>query len=99
MSHTPQEGERGEHVINVIDIGEEVICDVCGEDFTDSDALGGILFGSYAYCPDCSPGLLDRVKEYHEESHIKAVCPPGVTFREWVLQLRGGDNTIKISSF
>lgn len=81
------------------DIGETVICDSCDEDYTDSDLEGGLLFGSYAYCPKCSPGLVTRAKEYGEIGHIKAICPEGMSFRQWVLGLRGGDNTITVKTF
>ena len=80
----------------IIDIGEEVCCDICNEDFTNSDEEGGFLFGSKAYCPKCAEKRLPAIKSYNEEHYIKAYCPKGMSFRQFVLNLRGGDNTIKI---
>lgn len=85
-------------VIRVIDIGNSVVCDGCGNDYTESDESGGILFGSSAYCPGCAPGIEESARKYSEEENIGAVCPPGVSFREWVLAIRDGNNTITIST-
>ena len=42
----------------IIDIGETVLCDLCNADYTDSEAEGGILVGTYAICPTCAPGII-----------------------------------------
>jgi hypothetical protein len=34
--------------ITIIDIGEMVLCDLCNADYTDSEAEGGILMGTYS---------------------------------------------------
>ena len=81
---------------SVIDIGDSVICDACGDDYTNSDDSGGFLFGSSAYCPKCAVSRLPNIKSYGEEHFIKARCPKSMSFKDWVLQLRGGDNTIKV---
>ena len=80
---------------NIIDIGNAVVCDFCNLDYTNSDEEGGILIGSWAVCPLCAPEALRNADQYHEP--IDAVCPHGKSFRQWVLELRGGDNTIRIS--
>jgi hypothetical protein len=74
----------------IIDIGEAVVCDICNADYSESDESGGILLGSYAICPACEPKL--------NASDIDAECPAGVSFKDWVLSLRNGDNTIRITS-
>ncbi len=58
------------------------------EEFTSSKETGGILFGSKAACPKCAPGIEKRAKEFGEEKHIKARCPDGMGFAEWVRGLR-----------
>lgn len=78
------------------DMGNQVVCDICDGDFTFSDAMGGILFGRKACCPKCAPRIEASALKHGEQSHIKARCPDGVTFREWCLSLRAGDNTVKI---
>lgn len=69
-----------------IEVGEMVFCDDCGEDFTNAPDLGGILFGSKAICPRCSPRWEASAKKHGEESHIRARCPDNKSFAEWVLE-------------
>ena len=78
---------------DIIDIGNTVLCDLCNDDYTDSDAEGGLLVGSYVVCPQCAPDIDDT----GDEPIIK--CPAGMRFRDWVLRLRGGRNTIEITAF
>ena len=33
--------------------------------------------------------------KYEETEHIRARCPPGMTFHAWIMELRGGNNTIR----
>lgn len=80
----------------VIDIGDAVVCDFCNADYTDSEESGGVLIGSFAVCPRCAPDAL-RSADKHGEP-VDAVCPPDKSFKEWVLELRGGDNTIRITT-
>lgn len=84
--------------IEIIDNGPRVVCDGCNIEYTKRDDCGGILFGSNAYCPACTERMLPKIKKYGEEQFIKAKCPPDMKFRDWVLHLRGGDNTVKIIS-
>lgn len=78
------------------DIGEEVACDFCGDDYTNSTAHGGFLFQSKAVCPKCAPEHLISVRSNGEERFIRGFCPPGMSFKDWVLSLRNGDNRIRI---
>lgn len=63
-----------------IDAGEMVICDVCNDDYTESDAMGGCIYNNYAYCPKCASKINDgpRVIRFLND----------VPFRESVLQYR-----------
>lgn len=83
--------------IETIDMGDRVICDMCGEEWTGRPESGGFLFGSKATCPTCGPALERDIVRSAEE-HVRARCPAGVPFATWVLSLRGGDNTIRILS-
>jgi hypothetical protein len=59
---------------------DEVICDFCNGDYSDSDEQGGILIGSYAICPECaSPALQIRADKVSRE---------GESFKEFVLRIR-----------
>ena len=80
----------------IIDYGRIVLCDDCGTDYTNRDDVGGLLFQSKALCPDCVPQRERQIAKYHEERFVKARCPLGLPFRVWVLQLRGGDNRVRI---
>lgn len=89
------------HYVNqeVTDIGEHVECDACSTEFPSGDKRsGGFLFGSYAYCPVCESRALKRIKSYGEEHFIKARCPQGMPFRDWVLWLRDGNNNIIVTT-
>jgi hypothetical protein len=77
----------------IIDIGDTVLCDICNGDYTMSDDQGGILVGSYAVCPSCAPDFDDS----DDEPII--YCPAGMRFRDWVMRLRGGRNTIEITTY
>ena len=84
----------GNHTI--IDIGEMVLCDLCNADYTDSEAEGGILMGTYSICPTCAPGV---IRDAERTGEPFARCPAQTRFKDWVLQLRGGRNTIEITVF
>lgn len=83
----------------IIDIGEEVYCDNCNEDYSESEESGGILFQSKAICPKCAPSWLDRINFYGEGMYLNGRCPDDMSFKDWVLGLRGGNNTIKIQTW
>jgi hypothetical protein len=74
---------------------EAVICDLCDRAFRDheghvlDDAKGGIKMGEMAICPYCSPVTLANA-EKHGEMRFVVKCPDGMTFANWVLQLRNG---------
>lgn len=73
----------------MVDIGDEVACDFCNGDFTDSEKTGGLLLGSYAVCPDCvTPALL---------RDADSVAADGETFKAFVLRSRI-DNTCGIAT-
>jgi hypothetical protein len=74
------------------DIGDIVVCDYCNADYTNNDRSGGVLCGG-VLCPDCA---IQTIRDYPDD--IEAQCPPDLSFKEWVLRLRGGDNTITITS-
>ena len=87
-------------LIETIDIGDQVMCDICNTDYTnDNVSKGGILFGSKAVCPKCIPRMEQNIIKYHEEEFIKDRCPVDMTFREWCLKLRNGRNTIETYAF
>ena len=65
-----------------------IICDLCGEDYTNSNQQGGILFGSRAICPTCTPETLKVIRKYKEERYIKAFCPAELSFSAFVRQIR-----------
>lgn len=82
--------------IQIQEIGTQVNCDVCNEEYDHKPESGGFLFGSYAYCPKCAKEYLPSIQKDGEEHMITARCPDNLSFFKWVMKLRGGDNTIKI---
>lgn len=80
----------------VVSIGDIVVCDDCDEDYTDKPDQGGIIFTGYAYCPKCTPKRLKDIQRFKEERFIKARCPEGVSFADFVRRYRGGDGTVMI---
>lgn len=85
-------------ILQQIDIGRQVICDSCSKDYTDLPDKGGILFGSKAICPECTPTWKSRASHFGEESFIKGECLPTQSFADWVRELRGGNNTLTVYS-
>lgn len=80
----------------VIDVGDSVCCDFCGDEFRGQPDVGGLLFQSKAVCPRCAPKLEKDAAGYGETHFIRGRCPPGMSFHAWVMELRGGDNTVKV---
>lgn len=80
------------------DIGPEVICDFCGDNYTGRKDPGGLLFESKAACPGCAPRIEANAMKDGELRFIRARCPDNVPFAEWCLQLRGGDNSVHVIS-
>lgn len=69
----------------VLDMGRTVVCDAaCAQDFTDSPAVGGILFRTWAVCPDCAP----RFEASDEADQIRERARPGETFGDFVRRYR-----------
>lgn len=88
--------------VQTFEIGDTVICDWCGKDYTnppESEKCGGLMFGSKACCPECVPRVIKGAKEYNEESYITEYCPEGMPFKEWIIKRSGGKRTLKVYSF
>lgn len=80
-----------------VDIGRTVVCDSCSDDCTDSTESGGFIFSSNAYCPKCAPQALRNIERFNEQRYIKARCPEGQSFADFVRAYRGPHgNTITI---
>lgn len=71
------------------DCGNDVLCDFCNKDWSESDKSGGFLFNSKAVCPDCSERMLESIKKYDEVAFIKGRCPAEMSFSNWVRKIRG----------
>lgn len=71
-----------------VDPGNDVICDICGDDYTNSEESGGYIFSSYAYCPGCADRGMKSIKKHNEEKYIKATCPPDMSFADWIRSIR-----------
>jgi hypothetical protein len=81
----------------VIPVGSTVLCDACDTDLTNDPRSGGYLFGSYGYGPCCAAKRLAVIRGYGEEWNIRARCPEGVSFADWIRGMRGPDAAIRIT--
>ena len=67
---------------------KRICCDLCGEDYTNSNEKGGMIFNIYAACPFCLLTFRDTIVEYKEEDLIRANAIEGETFAEFVIRIR-----------
>lgn len=83
----------------VIDIGRLVACDDCGTDYTDSPASGGFVWHNRATCPTCADRVLKVLPTQKLVRLLQSGlhCAAGVSFADFVRELRGGNNTIKVT--
>jgi len=88
--------EANENPGKKVSIGDIVVCDICDKDYTSSDKTGGFIFVSKAYCPDCASKSEGAIKKYGEEKYIRARCPAGTPFADFVRQYRGDFNYVSI---
>ena len=62
-----------------VDCGDEVICDLCNESYTESEETGGCAVGTWAICPKCVGKLTEEPDQRAGENE---------TFRDFVYRLR-----------
>lgn len=84
MNNASQDGLASHFTAIDVELGDQVLCDFCGNDCTDSPDQGGLLFLSKAICPECAPDYEKRIAEHGEEHHIRGRCPVGKSFADWV---------------
>ncbi len=72
----------------LIPVGRIVVCDDCGKDYTDLPDTGGVIVQSKAICQLCAVTWLKVIAKHHEEEHIKAICPEGEIFADFVRDYR-----------
>jgi len=71
--------------------GLHVNCDLCNEDYMDSEETGGLMFQSNAVCPKCVPAMEKDAARFGETRFIGRRAKPGETFRDFVYRIRKGD--------
>ena len=84
-----------------IPLGRSVVCDYCNEDMTDDPRAGGFTVdgfgGIYAAGPCCAARREASIRACGEERFIRARCPDGTTFADWVRGMRGPQAAIRIT--
>lgn len=80
-----------------IPVGRTILCDLCDMDLTDDPRSDGYLFDSKGVGPCCAERFAVTIRGYGEEDHIRARCPAGVSFADWIRGLRGPDAAITIT--
>jgi hydrogenase maturation factor HypF (carbamoyltransferase family) len=68
--------------------GKHVNCDMCNEEYMDSEEKGGFMFCSNAVCPKCAPRIEESAKKYNEDHLIHIRAKPDETFRDFVYRIR-----------
>jgi hypothetical protein len=98
---TPEEFRRAQDKAMTeggsVPVGDLVLCDIDSTDLTADARSGGYLFGSYAVGPCCAESHEARVRGYGEQWNIRARCPEGVSFADWVRDLRGADAAFTVT--
>ena len=81
-----------------IDMGDIVVCDYCEKDYRGLPDSGGLIFQSKAICPTCAPEARKSIRRFGEERYIRAECPDGVPFQQFVLGYRAerGSNYVQV---
>lgn len=88
--------QAAENLGETVPLDDVVVCDICNRDYTESDQCGGFIFGSNAYCPPCAERSLTNILRYGEVHYIRALCPAGVNFADFVRAYRGPNAGITI---
>lgn len=96
MEKLKEAWRKAEETGEPVDIGDIVVCDFCNKDYTDSAEPGGFLFGSKGVCPACAPKMLESIQRYQEESYIRERANDGESFKDFIVRMRGGVNTIQV---
>jgi hypothetical protein len=81
----------------VIPVGRTVLCDIDDTDLTEDPRSGGYMFGSYAVGPCCAERYLATIRGYGEEHFIRSRCLEGVSFADWIRDMRGPGAAITIT--
>ena len=83
------------HGIIVIDlggmVGDVVLCDLCGKEWSNSEQSGGFVLSATGVCPDCEEKVMADVVKYKEEFAITSKCPPGMSHVEFIQRFRAGE--------
>ena len=81
-------GKKNGFTVITVDVGDNVFCDYCSEDYTNRPDKGGFLFQSKAICPECAKEALVSIKGYNEEHFIRGTCPDDMSFVDWIRSIR-----------
>ena len=94
-----QKWAEAERTGKPVEVGRAVVCDFCDDDCTDKPDSGGLIFGSKAVCPKCTPKLRADIARYGEEQYVRAECPEGQSFADFIRAHRAktGSTTIRVS--
>src|SRR5258708_26157551 len=81
-----------------IPIGNIVVCDQCDIDYTSRDDRGGIILGSNAFSPSCTPKMLAAVARHREEHYIRARRHAHQSFADFVRQSPIPEASVRITN-
>lgn len=76
-----------------------VVCDLCNEDHTNKDEIGGMLLGSKGICPTCTKRMMPNLEKDDEANYVKDIAKEEESFRQFILRIRGNNDKVMITSF
>jgi hypothetical protein len=76
----------------IVEIGDAVICDLSNAEYTDSPATGGVLSGSYACCPECTPSVIANATACGESDSL-TLNSDKLSFADFVRRIRSDTAT------
>ena len=79
-----------------VEVGRDVVCDLCGQDWTERPESGGFLFLSASYCPDCAVEGEKTIERFDEQRYIVARCG-AESFADFIRRERGPDAGITVT--
>ena len=67
-----------------VDPGQQVLCDWCDREYTDSPVSGGFMFSRHATGPCCAARIEASAASHGEMHLIGSCCPDTLSFADWI---------------
>jgi len=64
----------------------EVICNICGKDYSESADSGGFRIKDRAICPLCAPAMFNELEFFDQENIVTEFCPKDKSFSQFITE-------------